>query len=138
MTKAMQSLTATIKPLRVVQGMKRVRKAAELGSTLAQNDLGRMYYNGDRVAQDFVEAAKWYRMAAEQGDSYAQYYFGLMYVQGRGVPQDYVQAHIWFNLATLHGDGSAAHIRDYVSQLMTLDQVAEAERLAREWPEQHR
>ncbi len=124
--------------LRVAQLVKRVRKAAELGGTLAQNNLGRMYYNGEGVAQDYVEAAKWYRMAAEQGNSYAQYYFGLMCVQGRGVPQDYVQAHIWFNLATLHGDGSAAYNRDYVSRLMTRDQTAEAERLAREWPEQHR
>ncbi len=124
--------------LRVAQWVKRVRKAAELGGTLAQNNLGRMYYNGEGVAQDYVEAAKWYRMATEQGNSYAQYYFGLMYVQGRGVPQDYVQAHIWFNLATLHGDGSAAYNRDYVSQLMTPNQTAEAERLAREWLGQHR
>jgi hypothetical protein len=77
-------------------------------------------------------------MAAEQGDSYAQYYFGLMYFQGRGVPQDYVQAHMWFNLATVHGDGRATPIRNYVTQLMIPDQIDEAERLAREWQEQHR
>lgn len=124
--------------LRVSRWVKRVRKAAELGGTLAQNNLGRMYYNGDGVAQDYIEAAKWYRMAAERGNSYAQYYFGLMHVQGRGVPQDYVQAHLWFNLATFHGNGSAAPIRNYVTQLMTPDQTAEAERRAREWLEQHR
>ncbi len=72
-------------------------------------------------------------MAAEQGHASAQYYLGLMYGEGQGVPQDYVQAHMWFNLAGAQGDKEAAKARDHVAGLMTPAQLAEAQRLAREW-----
>jgi TPR repeat protein len=42
------------------------KKAAEQGDAEAQNNLGLMYYEGEGVSQDYMEAAKWYRLAAEQ------------------------------------------------------------------------
>ena len=36
------------------------RPLAERGLTLAQYNLGRMYYNGDGVPQDYKEAKKWF------------------------------------------------------------------------------
>jgi uncharacterized protein len=61
-----------------------------------------------------------------------------MYVQGQGVPRDYVQAHMWFNLAASRFTGEAGHnidaaARDDLSEEMTPAQIAEAQRLAREW-----
>ena len=60
-----------------------------------------------------------------------------MYEKGQGVPQDYVAAHLWLNLAasrwTAKDRGRAATIRDEVAEKMTPDQLAEAQRLAREW-----
>jgi hypothetical protein len=56
-----------------------------------------------------------------------------MYDNGNGVPQDYVQAHMWFNLAGVQGDEDATKKRDIVAAKMTPDQIAEAQRLAREW-----
>jgi TPR repeat protein len=81
---------------------------------------------------------KWYRKAAEQGVTQAQFNLGVAYAKGQGIPLDFVQAHKWFNLAALHGDGSAGDILDYVTQLMTPDQTAEAARLALEWLKKHR
>ncbi len=55
---------------------------------------------------------------------------------GKGVPQDYVQAHKWINLAasrTTLDAGDYRSTRDKVAELMTASQVAEAQRLAREW-----
>jgi TPR repeat protein len=75
-------------------------------------------------------------MAAEQGDASAQFNLGVSYLNGQGVPQDYVQAHLWFNLAGVQAtdsDKKAAEARDNVAALMTPAQVAEAQRLAREW-----
>jgi hypothetical protein len=56
-----------------------------------------------------------------------------MYRKGQDVPQDYVEAHKWFNLATAAGDADAAKYRDLTVKLMSPAQIAEAQRLAREW-----
>ncbi len=58
---------------------------------------------------------------------------GFMYEEGHGVPQDYVQAHMWFNLAAADGQASAIEGRDVIAKKMTPEQIAEAQRLAREW-----
>ena len=78
-------------------------------------------------------ALKWYRMAAEQGHAGAQNNLGVMYDKGEGVTQDYVQAHIWYNLAAAQGEETARENRDLIAKKMTPAQVAEAQRLAREW-----
>jgi TPR repeat protein len=59
-----------------------------------------------------------------------------MYEAGIGVPKDYVLAYMWWNLAaarSLPGDTVAAEARDKVAAKMTADQIAEAQKLAREW-----
>ncbi len=114
------------------------RKAAEQGLAGAQYRLGVMYRKGRGVALDQVEAAKWYRKAAEQGLADAQYRLGVMYNNGLGVPQDFALAHMWFNLAAsrfaLGSDRDVAiKGREGVARLMTPAQIAEAQRLAREW-----
>ena len=80
-----------------------------------------------------MQAVKWYRLAADQGDADAQSNLGLMYANGRGVPQDHVQAHKWFDLAGAGGDEDGRKNRDIVTKKMTPAQIAEAQRLAREW-----
>ena len=56
-----------------------------------------------------------------------------MYGAGRGAPQDYVEAHKWLNLSAAQGDKKAAEMRDFLTKKMTTAQIAEAQRLAREW-----
>jgi hypothetical protein len=46
---------------------------AEGGDVDAQLQLAKIYYNGERITQDYKESVKWYRKAAEQGRAYAQY-----------------------------------------------------------------
>jgi TPR repeat protein len=79
-----------------------------------------------------------YETAADKGDAFAQMQLGLRYAKGEGVTQDYVQAHKWVNLAAVGGDAEAAKSRDVFAKLMTAEQVAEAQRLAREWTQKHR
>ena len=79
---------------------------------------------------------KWYRRAAEQGNALAQNNLGLAYAKGNGVPQDYVLAHMWWNLAAAQGSATGIKLRDSAEGLMprmTPAQIAEAQRLAREW-----
>jgi TPR repeat protein len=107
-------------------------KAAEAGDTRAQYNLGLMYSYGHGVAQDYPQAAHWYTKAAEAGDTRAQYNLGLMYYSGTGVPQDFVLAHMWTNLAAVKNN-NYVKARGAVEINMTPSQIAEAQRLAREW-----
>ena len=95
------------------------------------------YYDGLAGAQDYARAVKWFRLAAEQGDAKAQSNLGVIYAKGEGVAQDYVLAQMWFNLAAAQGDESAVKNQEMATKLMTPAQVAEAQRLAREWMEKH-
>ena len=109
------------------------RVAADQGNAEAQSSLGAMYTQGKGVPQDYSEAMKWMRLAADQGIAPAQFNLGIMYAKGQGVPQDYVLAHMWFNLSAAQGDETAVKNRDIVAGKMTPEQLAEAQRLAREW-----
>jgi hypothetical protein len=40
---------------------------------------------------------------------------------------------MWLNLAASKGDDKSREIRDQLAKIMTPDQIAEAQRLAREW-----
>jgi TPR repeat protein len=110
------------------------RKAAAQGDADALVALGRMYDEGPRGGpHDSAAAASWFRIAAERGDARAQYHLADMYLEGRGVPQDYVLAHMWFNLVAANGAQLGAEARDEVASKMTPAQIAEAQKLAREW-----
>jgi TPR repeat protein len=82
---------------------------------------------------DYATALRLIRPLADQGDANAQYILGVFYNNGLGVPQDYVRSHMWLNLAATQGRESAATFRDLVARLMTPAQIAEAQKLAREW-----
>jgi TPR repeat protein len=114
-----------------------MRPFADQGHSWAQYILGEIYDNGQGVSQDNAEAAKWYRKAADQGHANAQYNLGVMYSTGQGVPQDYVEAHKWFNLAASRLTDSerdtAVKKRALMESKMTQSQIAEAQKLAREW-----
>ena len=114
------------------EAVKWYTKAAEQGNADAQNSLGFMYANGQGVPQDYKEAVKWYTKAAEQGHAKAQYNLGGMYGDGQGVPQDNVYAHMWANVASSNGYKIVGKLRDRVAKSMTPEQIAEAQRLARE------
>ena len=108
-------------------------EAAEQGDVYSQQRLGHMFYTGEGIARDYIEAAKWTRKAAEQGDAMSQGLLGGMYAFGRGVPQDYVLGHMWFNLGATRGDESLSEFRDTLARSMSQAQIAEAQKLAREW-----
>jgi len=109
------------------------RRAAEQGYADAESNLGVAYEKGWGVTSDATEAATWYRKAANQGDILAQCNLGAMYADGQGVPQDYVEAYKWFNLSAVQGYPNAQTGRDRIAQQMTPAQIAEAQRLSRQF-----
>jgi TPR repeat protein len=123
-----------------VEAVKWFRLAAERGYARAQFDLANMYSEGMGVPQDYAQALKLFQRAAAQNYAQAQYNLGLWYAKGEGVEQDYVRAHMWFNLAAStfpasEGSGRLAALnnRELIAGKMSRDQLAEAQRLAREW-----
>ena len=132
----------TVGDLRIVPGqtgIQKLRHDAEQGDWVAQYFLGLRYYFGDGFAQDHVKAAKWFRILAEQNGKASQFILGKMYSKGEGVEQDYVQAHVWLSLAALPSypqggeNKQSAEARDEVLEHMTPAQLAQAQRIAREW-----
>jgi TPR repeat protein len=113
------------------------RQAAEQGNAEAQSFLGLMYEEGKGVARDHAEAVRWFRKAAEQGYTSAQSMLGIMCYERQDAPCDYVEAYMWTNLAASRASGDdrkrAAQLRDRLATIMTPQQIAEAQRRAREW-----
>jgi uncharacterized protein len=120
-------------PKDLTEALKWYRKAAEQGDAPAQVELAELYKGAPGVRQDFTEVVRWYRAAAEQGYRYAQLGLGARYEDGEGVSKDLVQAHMWYNLAAERGLALAAKARDMIAARMTPSEIAEAQRLAREW-----
>ena len=120
-----------------VPDLEALRALAEQGDADAQYGLGLMYANGRGVPEDDAEAVRWWRLAAEQGHARAQYNLGYMYRNGDGVPRDNVLAYMWWNLAAAQGHESAQNNKDIAESRMTREQIAEAQRLSREWLEAH-
>ncbi|MCH8846531.1 MAG: SEL1-like repeat protein [Proteobacteria bacterium] len=75
------------------------QKLAEQGDKKAQAHLGYMYYVGEGVEQDYVQAVKWYKKAAILGDKDSQYNLAVAYAFGEGAKQDYKEAFHWYRRA---------------------------------------
>jgi len=80
-----------------------------------------------------IDALTQYESDAKQGRADALYNLGLAYSTGQGVTVDYVAAHKWFNLAAMRGSEIAKNWRAQISREMSSSQIAEAQRMAREW-----
>jgi len=114
------------------------RLAANQGYGMAQVNLGNMYHSGNGVQKDYKEAFKWSKKAADQGLSQAQYNLGLLYSNGQGVTQDYVRAYMYFSIADVNiTTRVATESRDLIAKEMSPSQIAEAQRMAREWMRTH-
>lgn len=113
--------------------------AAERGYAKSQTTLGVLYQEGRGVPQDYEQALAWFRRAAAQSYPVAMVNLGAMYEKGLGLPRDLVMAHMWLNLgiSCLPADDSMREFqvsrRDQLANQMTLKQITDAQRLAREW-----
>ena len=74
-----------------------------------------------------------YETDAKLGRPDALYNLGLAYSTGQGVGVDMVAAHKWFNLAAVRGVEAAKNWRNQLASEMSTGQIAEAQKMAREW-----
>ncbi|WP_306131404.1 tetratricopeptide repeat protein [Roseivivax marinus] len=102
-----------------------LRARAEAGEGAAQYALAALKLDRDGAEAD---GADWLDRAARSGHAVAQDRLGRLYMTGgAGLPQDMVAAHAWLNLAGAGGLASAREARDLAAEVMTPDQIAEAQ-----------
>lgn len=77
------------------------------------------------------EIAQAHEAARTAGHCEDLYKLGLIYSIGEST--DLIQAHMWFNLAAVRGSEAAKESRRELSEQMTKDDIAAAQRAAREW-----
>ena len=87
--------------------LKQVLQDANAGDISACAYLGKMYYEGTGVAQNYNEAFKWFQKAADKGIDDACAYLGKMYYEGTGVAQNYNEAFKWYQKAADNGAADA-------------------------------
>ena len=126
-------LLALSMPLWAQTWSKSLEKEAKNGDVAAQLAVANAYFNGDGIAADKANAAKWYYKAtlnnndeaknklysfyskelekfAKSGDVQAQYEVGMDYYIGDGVTKNTETAGKWFHLATKQGHAEASSI----------------------------
>ena len=129
------------------EDVEKYRDAASEGVAEAQYRLATLYYGPQararNIPQDREAAVALYHSAATKGHALAMYALGLIYqgkISRETLPDtDYVQAHMWYNLAASRLPPGAERDlavkdRDFLARYrLTPEQLAEAQRLAREW-----
>ena len=70
-------------------------------------------------------------------DATSQFKIGEMYLKGVYMIEDYVEAYKWLNLAAAQGHRGAKRIKKIIEKYMTKQQIAEGQRLSREWFNEH-
>ena len=110
-----QKLAREFKPRDVhTKALQEFRPLAEQGDATAQFKVGLIYYKGQGVQPDYLEALNWFKKAALQGHPLAQYNVGYMYEKGEGTPQDYLEAAKHYRLSAEGGDKSAQYNLGYM------------------------
>jgi TPR repeat protein len=107
-------------------------QAADQGNAIAQQVLGECLIIGPCLPRDVSRGIDLMTTAARSGQGAAMLSLAYIYKRGEGVPKDYVLALKWFNLAAASFSGWAEY-RDEMEGKMTPAQIAEAQKLAREW-----
>lgn len=74
-----------------------------------------------------------FAVAAQSGAPDALFELGIQYATGLDVEADLVAAHKWFNLAAMRGNRAALAHRSELAREMSPGQIAQAQKLAREW-----
>lgn len=124
------------------QGVMWLGKAAEQEHPYAQYILGVLYSHGSDVPKDERKALSWFTKAATQGNVSAQVFLGGIYANGAlGVTKSAITAYIWWSTAAIGANAAkdaelAALVtkqRDTLATTMTAAQIAEANKLAKQW-----
>jgi TPR repeat protein len=126
--KSANELEADESPENDEPGFIEICKSAEKGDAEAQYKLGYYYYNGEGIAKNDEQAAKWWRKAAEQEHLAAQSALRICYSNGIGVVKDDSEVMKWSRKTAEKGDPQGQYILGncYIDGIGTEKNEAEA------------
>lgn len=137
-------------PQDLPKAMELRKRAADTGDALAQYNLALAYLRGEVIQKDANAAIELLRSAASQNFQGAMFNLGVLFFKGEDVPQDFVRSYMWFELAAAWKSGSdgdhpvgsmaelgerASGIQSMLSDHISPEEIAEAQRMARDWAE---
>jgi TPR repeat protein len=109
------------------------KQSAAKGYAAAQVNLGMLYFRGEGVERNTVLAKRWLLLAGEQNDAGALFSLGVMVLQSLETPVDSVSAFAYFSLSAVYGNEHALAARQQLEATMSVAQVREGQKLARQW-----
>jgi uncharacterized protein len=128
--------------LGVAQDFKKARKwlmlSAEQGDDRAMYNLGVIYLQGAGITKNPEKAFSLFESSAKKGNVKAQNALGEMFAFGDGITKNFVQAFKWWSIAYVNGDKGVLRNLNIAKKRLNRVQIAEAQKLAREWVEEHR
>ena len=95
-----------------------------------------MYYEGDGVAMNYAESAKWLEKSASQGNPSAQILLSYLYATGQGVHGSTPLAYMWINLASAN-ENLARLARTQVEKIAPYNEISAGQQLTHEWLTRH-
>jgi localization factor PodJL len=101
--------TASQTPKSTQPSTNKIAAAANAGNPVAEAIIGLKYLDGQGIAADPVQAAKWLQKSAEAGQAVAQYRLGTMYERGQGVAANPTLAAKWYQASANLGNRKAMH-----------------------------
>ena len=118
-------------PKNVTESFRLMSEAAAQDFGPSKTMMGLFYDLGRGVPQNYVEAVRWYKLAAAKGCAIAWFSLSDMHENGKGTPKSYIKAHMWANLYSAKDIGGYGKIRrDVLENIMTKEQIAQAQQLA--------
>gem|GEM_PF-830353 len=121
--------------------IKYFRKAAELGDSEAMYKLGEICWKFAKISSSENELRMNVRESASfnPGFDYDAELNAVLTFGKTAETKDFeVQAHMWFNLAVANGFNRGSYDRSSIEEDMSLQQITQAQKLAREWQQRHK
>ena len=97
----------------IADNLEKLRARAEVGDSEAQFMLGKLYYYGFGVEQNFKVAIEWFKASAKKGHASAQFLLGEAFEKGSELKRDYTHAAKWYKRAAFQGHYLAMHRLSY-------------------------
>jgi hypothetical protein len=93
----------------IVQAYTHWKKEAEVGSSVAQFNLGVLFETGSGVEQDFKKSFKWFQRAALNDHAMSQLKMGFLNYEDKYNIKNFTEAARWFHLAAAQNNPRAMY-----------------------------
>lgn len=105
-------------------------KAAELGQSFAQSNLGTLYFMDE--PPNMEQAIRWWTEGASNGEVNSQYRMGVLYFNGDNLPVDRVRGYSWMLQAEKQGHEDAQRLLGEMAKHLSQEEKETAKKLMAE------